>query len=209
MIILGLTGSIGMGKSTAARMLRDMGIPVHDSDQAVHELMDPGGAAVKAVADAFPGCYDFMKKSINRAVLRGMVRNDNEKLDLLESILHPLVVARQQEWLREQRLLGVAVAALDIPLLFETGAESRVDYTIVVTCPEFLQRERVLERDGMTAEDLDFMLNRQMSDAEKRARADFVVQTGNGFAYTRQELQRIVSEIRGQQPRHESHHFPS
>jgi len=117
MIIIGLTGSIGMGKTTTANMLREMHIPVHDSDAAVHELMGPGGAAVKAVADAFPGCYNFIDKSINRRILRGMVRNNNEKLDLLESILHPLVVEKQQEWLREQQLMGVRMAALDIPLI--------------------------------------------------------------------------------------------
>lgn len=207
MIVIGLTGSIGMGKTTTANMLRDMGVPVHDSDAAVHELMGPGGAAVKAVADAFPGCYDILSKSINRRILRGMVRNNNEKLDLLESILHPLVVEKQQAWLREQQLLGVKMAALDIPLLFETHAENRVDYTIAVTCPEFLQRQRVLSREGMTEEDFAFMLNRQMSDAEKCARADYIVHTGNGIAYARQELESIISRIRGNEPRHESRHI--
>ncbi len=207
MIIIGLTGSIGMGKTTTANMLREMGIPVHDSDKAVEELMGPHGAAVKAVADAFPGTYDFINKQINRAALRPMVQNNNEKLDLLESILHPLVVEKQQEWLREQQLLGVKMAALDIPLLFETGAENRVDYTIVVTCPEFLQRQRVLSRKGMTEEFFAFMLSRQMSDAEKCARADYIVHTGNGIPYARQELESIISRIRGNELRHESRHI--
>jgi dephospho-CoA kinase len=135
-------------------------------------------------------------------------------LDLLESILHPLVVGMQQDWLRQQQASGIKVAGLDIPLLFETGAENRVDYTIVVTCPDFLQRERVLKREGekkggMSDEDFAFLLSRQMSDAEKRARADFVVQTGNGLAYTRQELQAIVTRIRGKDPSYESGRFPS
>jgi dephospho-CoA kinase len=209
MIVLGITGSIGMGKTTAANMLRDMGIPVHDSDQAARGLTGPGGRAVAAVAAAFPESWDRAKGSINRAILRGLVRNNPQKLDLLESILHPLVVEAQQDWLREQKSNGVKIAGLDIPLLFETGAENRVDYTIVVTAPEFLQRQRVMGREGMTEEDFAFLLSRQMPDAEKRARADFVVQTGNGLAYTRQELQQIITKIRGNAPSHESRHLPS
>lgn len=214
MIVLGITGSIGMGKTTTANMLRDMGIPVHDSDDAVRQLTNSGGAAVAAVAAAFPETYNSGTNSINRGILRDSVRNNDSKLDLLESILHPLVVGMQQAWLREQQANGIKIAGLDIPLLFETGAENRVDYTIVVTCPDFLQRERVLKREGekkggMSEADFAFLLSRQMSDAEKRARADFVVQTGNGLAYTRQELQGIISKIRGNAPSHESRHIPS
>lgn len=196
MIVLGITGSIGMGKSTVAAMLRDMGIPVHCSDEAVRRLTGPGGPAVGALITVFPEAWDAKKKIIDKARLRALLGYDDAQWDLIESLLHPLVRESQQDFLKTQRLKGVKIAALDIPLLFETGAETRVDYTICVSAPAFLQRQRVLSRPGMTTEDFSFRLSRQMPDAEKRARADFIVQTGAGFGYTRSILEGILRRIR-------------
>lgn len=193
MIVIGITGSIGMGKSTAAAMLMDMGIPVHDSDACVHKLLQPGGAAVAAALEAFPGCGSD-RNGIDRKALRAALGSDHAQWDILESILHPLVQASQQDWLRAQKSLGVKMAALDIPLLFETGAEQRCDYTICVTAPDFVQRQRVLKK--MSEEDFEFRLSRQMPDAEKRQRADYVVQSGAGLAATRAALEAVVRAIR-------------
>lgn len=197
MIVIGLTGSLGMGKTTTAHMLRELGVPVHDSDAAVHRLTAPGGAAVEKVAKAFPGSLDADAKSIDRRKLRALLGRDAEKWKKLEHILHPLVRKSQDDFLRHCRGRGKGIVALDIPLLFETGAERRVDYTICVTAPAFIQRRRALSRPGMTEDDLAFRLSRQMPDAEKRRRADFVVQTGNGRAHTRRALQTILKGLGG------------
>ncbi|HEY8191539.1 MAG TPA: dephospho-CoA kinase [Alphaproteobacteria bacterium] len=193
MIVIGITGSIGMGKSTAAAMFMDMGIPVHDSDACVHELMAPGGVATEAVLDAFPGCGNS-GDGINRKALRAVLGSDHAQWDKLEAILHPLVQESQQVWLRAQKSLGVKMAALDIPLLFETGAEKRCDYTICMTAPDFVQRQRVLKK--MSEADFEFRLSRQMPDADKRARADYVVQSGAGKAEMRSALEAVVRAIR-------------
>lgn len=195
MIVLGLTGSIGMGKTTAADMLRAMGVKVHDSDAAVHALMAPGGAAVAEIARHFAQAVNPETGGIDRAVLRGLIGRDGAQWDRLEKILHPLVRRAQDDFLAACRAEGAAVAVLDIPLLFETGAEARVDRTICVSADAAVQRQRVLSRPGMTAEDFDFRLSRQMPDAEKRRRADFVVETGAGFEETRRALAAVLRAV--------------
>jgi dephospho-CoA kinase len=195
MIVLGLTGSVGMGKSTAAGMLRRLGVPVHDSDAAVHRLMAPKGAAVEAVERAFPG----VRRSdggIDRAVLGGRVFADPAALKRLEAILHPLVRRSQERFLARARARRLPLAVLDIPLLFETGGARRCDTVIVVSAPAFLQRTRVLARPGMTAGRLAAILAKQMPDAEKRRRADHVVPSSLGRAVTFRHLRRIVRQLR-------------
>ena len=194
MIVIGITGSIGMGKSTAAAMLSDMGIPVHDSDACVHRLLAPGGAGVTPVGIAFPKAYDKNTHSVDRRKLRAELGSDHAKWDELESLLHPLVLSSQQDFINEQRSKGVNMVALDIPLLFETNGQQRCDYTIVVSAPDFVQRQRVLQK--MSEEDFVFRLSRQMPDSQKRALADFVVPSGLGMAEMRQELEKAVRKIR-------------
>jgi dephospho-CoA kinase len=196
MITVGVTGSIGMGKSTAARMLRALKIPVHCSDEAVHELLGPHGAGVAAVEAAFPGSRDRKSGATDRAALLRSLGRDHAQWDRLERVLHPLVRERQQRFLRAQRVSGAALVALDIPLLFETGAETRLDYTICVTAPRFLQKMRLRARASFQPQDLDFRLARQLPDREKRRRADFVVQTGLGRAHTFRALRRIVRQLK-------------
>jgi dephospho-CoA kinase len=195
MIILGLTGSIGMGKSTAAAMFRDMGVPVHESDAAVHKLLAPGGACVAPVLQAFPEADDG-QGGIDRAALGRIVFNDAAARKRLEAILHPPVVRLQQEFIAAQKKQGAPVVVLDIPLLYETGAEKRVDYVIVVTAPPEVQRARVLAR-GLTEAQFHARLATQTPDAEKRKKADFVVQTGMGLDYTRAELRSILDRVKG------------
>lgn len=199
MIVIGLTGSIGMGKSTVAAMLEELGVPVHDSDKTVHELMMPGEAGYNAIVAAFP-YFEYPKlykdKVIDRAALGALVFSDDEKREILESILHPLVRESQQKFIRDQKRIGREMAALDIPLLFETGAEARIDFTIVASAPFHVQKERVLARPGMTEEKFESILSRQIPDAEKCARADFVVHTGLGRAQSMKELKLILNEIK-------------
>jgi dephospho-CoA kinase len=209
MIVIGLTGSIGMGKTTAANMLRDMGVPVHDSDAAVHELLAAGGAGVAPVAARFPAAFDSKAQAIRRDVLGRLVFGDPEKRRALEEILHPLVRESQAVFIRGQQRAGIGIVALDIPLLFETGAENRVDCTVVVTAPYEIQRQRVLARPGMDEEQFQKRLASQMSDAEKRKRADFIVQTGVGFAHTRAELAQVLRLIREKGPGNGNRRLPS
>lgn len=195
MIVIGLTGSIAMGKSTAAKMLVDMrGVVVHDSDAAVHRLYnDP--EVIDRVREFFPKSYDSKTGKIDKLKLREELGTDHEKWDTIEDILHPYVRASQQQFLQEQQRLGTRLVILDIPLLFETGAEERVDYTICVSAPEYIQRQRVLQGRGMDEEDFEFRLSRQMPDDEKKRRADFVVQTGVGLAETRKMLHNIIQRL--------------
>jgi dephospho-CoA kinase len=193
MIVLGLTGSVGMGKSTAAAMLRRLGVPVHDADAAVHRLLAPGGAAVAAVAAAFPGTA--AGGGIDRALLGQQVFGDAAALRRLERILHPLVRKSEQRFLKRARARGAPLVALDIPLLFETGGEKRCDAVVVVSAPPFLQRARVLARPGMSEERLRAILAKQVPDAEKRRRADFVVTSGLGRAPTFRGLRRVVRTL--------------
>lgn len=195
MIILGLTGSIGMGKSTATAMLRDLGVPVHCSDEAVHQLLGPSGAAVKSVAAAFPASYDKKRRAINRQILGQLVFGHEPARRQLESLIHPSVVDSQRRFLSQQARARRPLVVLDIPLLFETGAEQRLDYTVVVTAPPFIQRMRVLTRPGMTPEKFSAILASQMPDPEKRRRADFVIDTGLGLAHTRRALRAVLDQI--------------
>ena len=200
MIVLGLTGSIGMGKSTAARMLQAMGAPVCDSDAVVHGLLGRGGRAVPAIDAAFPGVV--IDGAVSRPALGAAVFRDAGALKRLEAILHPMVQAAQRDFLARAARRGAKIAVLDIPLLFETHGERRVDATIVVSAPFAVQRARVLARPGMTAEKFAGILARQMPDAEKRQRADYVVPTGAGRLVTRRALQGIVRDVERRSGRH-------
>ncbi|MEQ8967636.1 MAG: dephospho-CoA kinase [Azospirillaceae bacterium] len=190
MIVLGLTGSIGMGKTTAAGLLRRLGVPVHDADAAVHRLTARHGAALPAIALAFPGVVADGR--LDRRALGARVFGDPAELARLEAILHPLVQTSSRAFLKRCAFAGRRVAALDIPLLFETGAEARCDLVVVVSAPALIQRQRVLSRPGMTPEAFAAVLARQMPDREKRRRADRVVPTGLGLRPTLQGLDAAV-----------------
>jgi len=194
MLVIGLTGSIGMGKSTVAGMLRRLGLPVHDADAAVHGLMEKGGAAVAAVEAAFPGVAE--EGRIDRARLAPKVLGDAVALRRLEAILHPLARASAHAFLARQARLRRPLAVLEIPLLFETGGEKLCDAVIVVSAPTSTQRARVLGRGGMTEARFEAILERQLSDAEKRSRADFVVQTGLSKAHALRQVRGIVKLLK-------------
>lgn len=191
MIVLGLTGSIGMGKSTTARMFAEAGVPVHDSDEAVHRLY--AGAAAPLIEARFPGTV--VDGVVDRDRLGKAVLGDPQALRDLERIVHPLVRADADAFLERHRSAGAPIALLDIPLLFETRGEGRVDRIVVVTAPPQVQRERVMARPGMTSEKFEAILARQTPDAEKRARADFIVDTGAGMDAARHAVARIVAEL--------------
>lgn len=193
MILLGLTGSIGMGKSTAAAMLAGMGARVHDSDRVVHDLLAAGGAGVAPVAALFPDCT--AGDAVDRRKLGARVFGDAAALSALERILHPLVTRDRERQLRGWQRDGVRLGVLDIPLLFETGAESACDHTVLVTAPPFVQKARVMLRPGMTEARFADILARQMPDREKRRRADFVVQTGLSKHNTLCQLRRVVARV--------------
>lgn len=193
MFILGLTGSIGMGKTTAADAFRRLGVPVHDADATVHRLMVAGGLAVPAVSEHFPDC--IQGGVVDRKALGARVFDDDAALKILEGVLHPLVRADEQRFLRQYARRGATLVVLDIPLLFETGAEGRCDAVAVVSAPDFVQRQRVMARPGMTAEKMAAILGRQMADAEKKRRAAFVIQTGQGRADALRTIREIVRLI--------------
>jgi dephospho-CoA kinase len=194
MQILGLTGSIGMGKSTAAAMLRRMGVPVHDADQVVHALTQKGGAAIPAIQAAFPDLVTG--DSLNRPELSRRAFNDPTVLRKLEKILHPLVRAEERKFLDRQRARGAKLVVLDIPLLYETHGERRCDAVLVVSAPRAVQLERVLSRPGMNLTKLAGIEKRQMPDAEKRRRADVVIPTSQGRRATWAALRRAVATYR-------------
>jgi dephospho-CoA kinase len=198
--ILGLTGSVGMGKSTAAAMLRCMGVPVYDADAAVHRMMSRGGIAVAAVAAAFPGVEK--DGAIDRAALGKRVFGKDAAMKRLEAIIHPLVRRDEELFLRRMRRRRVKRVVMDVPLLFESGRQKRYDATLVVTAPAFLQRSRVLARPGMTPARFAAIKARQMPDAEKCRRADFVVPSGLGRALTWRRLRRALCLLGGT-PLHE------
>ena len=200
MIVLGLTGSIGMGKSTAAAMLRRLGVPLFDADHTVHRLLAPGGAAVAPVLAAFPGVVDT-SGGIDRRLLGQQVFGDAPALKRLEQILHPMVRAEERRFLSRARGRREPLAVLDIPLLFETGGERRCDYVLVVSAPARIQRQRVLRRPGMSEIRLAAILQNQMPDREKRRRANFVVPSGLGRALTLRRLRAIVRLFRDAEPR--------
>jgi dephospho-CoA kinase len=191
MFILGLTGSLGMGKSTTARFFAEEGVPVHDADAVVHRLY--AGAAAAAIEAAFPGT--IVGGKVDRTKLAARVLGDGAALARLEAIVHPLVQDAERRLIAEARAGGEKVAVLDIPLLFESGADRRVDAVVVVSAPPEVQRARVLERPGMTVEKLEAILARQMPDAEKRARADFVVDTSQGFDAARAQVRAILAAV--------------
>lgn len=194
MIVLGLTGSIGMGKSTAGKMFREAGVAVHDSDEAVHRLY--AGAAAPLVEAAFPGTT--IDGVVDRAALGKLVFGDPVALKKLEAIVHPLVRADADEFLARQRAAGARLAVLDIPLLFETGGRGRVDKVAVVSAPAEVQRERVLARPGMTAERFEAILAKQVPDAEKRRLADYVIDTRRDFDVTRARIGEIIADLTGE-----------
>lgn len=199
MIVIGLTGSIAMGKTTAAGILRRMGLPVHDADAAVHRLLRKGGTAVAAVEQAFPGTV--LDGAVDREALGRHVFRDLEGLQRLEAIVHPLVRADSDDFLRRCARRRVPMAVLDIPLLFETGRDRDCNTTILVSAPAFLQAQRVLRRPDMTERRLADIRARQMPDHEKRRRADFVVHTGLSRRETLRQFAGIVKLLRFGLPR--------
>jgi dephospho-CoA kinase len=190
MIILGLTGSIGMGKSTTAKLFAEAGVPVYDADATVHSLYE--GEAVPAIEAAFPGTTAGGK--VDRARLSARVVHDQAAMRQLEQIVHPMLGASRQKFLSDAERAGAPVAVVDVPLLFETGGEKRVDAVVVVTTTPEIQRERILSRAGMTPEKLDAILARQLPDAEKRKRAHFVVDTSDGLDPVRARIRDILDE---------------
>jgi len=189
-LIIGLTGSIGMGKTETAKMFAKLGVPVYDSDAAVHRLYEKGGAAVAEIEKAFPGTV--VGGAVDREKLSAIVTADKARLKQLEKIVHPLVA--QGQFLQDNA--GAEMVVFDIPLLYETGAEARLDAVVVVSAPSHIQRARVLARPGMTAEKLDSILERQMSDAEKRAKAHFVIATDKGLDHAFEQVKTVVAALK-------------
>jgi dephospho-CoA kinase len=196
MIVLGLTGSIGMGKSTTAKMFREAGVPVHDSDETVHRLY--AGKAAPLIEEAFPGTV--RDGAVDRALLAAQVLGRPEMMKKLEAIIHPLVRADADAFVAHHRDAGAPLVVLDIPLLFETGGRGRVDKVVIVTAPAEIQRERVLARPGMTEERLVAILASQVPDAEKRRQADFIIDSGQGLESARAEVARIIADLTGDKP---------
>ena len=194
MIVIGLTGSIGMGKSTTTAMFAEAGVPVYDADAEVHRLYAPGGAAVAPIEAAFPGVVK--DGSVDRTALGARVLGDADALKRLEAIVHPLVGANRMGFFQAATASGADMVVLDIPLLFETGGEKNVDAVVVVSAPADMQRERVLARPGMTAEKFEAILAKQTPDAEKRARADFVIDTGQGLEAARRQVMDVIATMR-------------
>ncbi len=199
MFIIGLTGSIAMGKSTTAKLFADAGVPVHDADAAVHRLYE--GEAVPAIEAAFPGATANGK--VDRNVLGQRVMGDAAALKRLEAIVHPLVRASEKRFLAEAERSGARVVVLDIPLLFETGGEARVDAVVVVSAPAEMQRQRALER-GVSVERFEDLLARQVPDSEKRARADFVVDSSQGIEHARRQVDSILAAVADRPPKDRS-----
>jgi dephospho-CoA kinase len=196
MIVLGLTGSIGMGKSTVAGMFIEAGVPVHDADETVHRLY--AGKAAPLIEAAFPGTV--ANGAVDRQALSRRVLGDPAALKRLESIVHPLVRADADAFVAAQRAAGLPLAVLDIPLLFETGGRERVEKVVVVSAPAEVQRRRVLARPGMTAQKFEQILARQVPDAEKRQKADFVIDTSGSFEQTRAAVGRVIAQLTRQKP---------
>jgi dephospho-CoA kinase len=195
--ILCLTGSLGMGKSTAAKFFAEEGVPVHDSDATVHALYE--GEATPLIEAAFPGSTQNGKVDRNR--LAAMVLNDKAALARLEAIVHPMVTASREKFLAEARERGAKVVVFDVPLLFETSAERRCDAVVVVSAPAEIQRKRAFERPGMTDDKLAAILAKQMPDAEKRRRADFILDSSQSFDYARAQIRNILQKIATLSPR--------
>lgn len=194
MIVIGLTGSIGMGKTTTAELFAAEGVPVHDADRVVHDLYR--GEAAHAIEAAFPGTV--IEGEVDRRKLSENLAKNPANFSRLEQIVHPFVRKREGEFLDKQRQARTPIVLLDIPLLFETGADSRVDAVVVASCDENTQRRRVLARPGMTQEKLDLILSRQLPDAEKRARADFIVDTGISIEDATRQVQAILATLQAE-----------
>ena len=192
--MIGLTGSIGMGKTETGKLFARLGIPVHDADDVVHQLYDKDGAAVDAIAREFPGTVQDGR--VMREALAATVAGDEPAFRRLEAIVHPLVREAELECLDDATKRGDDLVVLDIPLLFETGGEKRMDAVVVVSAPPDVQRERVLSRPGMSLEKLEAIHGRQIPDVDKRSRADFVIETDKGLEHAFTEVQRIVAELR-------------
>lgn len=193
MILVGLTGSIGMGKTTTARLFADEGAPVYDADAAVHALYAKGGAAVETVEALFPGVV--VDGAVDRARLSERVLNDPPALKRLEAAVHPMAAAARAAFFEKARADGAKVVVLDVPLLFEIGGDGQMDAVVVVSAPAEVQRERVMARPGMTAEKFEAILARQMPDAEKRERADFVIDTSRGIEAARDQVRAVLARL--------------
>ena len=198
MKLIGLTGSIGMGKSTTAKLFADEGVPIYDADAAVHALYAKGGAAVAPVEAAFAGTV--IDGAIDRERLSAQVLGKPEAMKQLEQIVYPLVAQSRIDFLKAASASGADLAILDIPLLFETGGEAHMDAIIVVSAPADLQRQRVLERPGMTDEKLQAILARQTPDADKRSRAHFVIDTSGGLDHARDQVRSVLASLRSSAP---------
>ena len=196
MLRLALTGSIGMGKSETAKMFKELGIPVFDADAAVHKLYARDGAAVELVDEAFPGTV--VDGTVDRERLSRIVLSDSAAIARLEALVHPLVRQAEQAFLAEAQAGGAEIVLLDIPLLFEVQGEHRADRIVVVSAPAEVQRERVLARDGMTVEKFEAILAKQVPDAEKRARADYIIETDRGLDDARAQVRRLVESLRAE-----------
>jgi dephospho-CoA kinase len=197
MLVIGLTGGIGMGKSAAAERFAEHGIPVFSADGCVHQLYE--GAAVAPVEAAFPGVTK--EGRVDRKLLSERIGGSSARLSQLERIVHPFVIAAEIEFLRAQEKKGAAFAVLEIPLLFETGADARVDVTVVVSAPPEAQRARVLARPGMTADKLEHLLARQLPDAKRRARADFAVDSGTSLHDMKNQIDRLIESLKSREGR--------
>jgi dephospho-CoA kinase len=191
--LVGLTGSIGMGKSETARMFAKLGVPVYDSDAAVHRLYEKDGAAVEPIAKEFPGAVKDGR--VDRGELSRQLAADPAAFKKLEALVHPLVAGEQRMFLEKAERDGAEMVVLDIPLLFETGGHARMDAVVVVSAPHHIQRERVLARPGMTPDKLDQILSRQTPDAEKRARAHFVVETDKGLERAFEDVKKVIADL--------------
>jgi dephospho-CoA kinase len=194
MFVVGLTGSIGMGKSETATLFARLGIPVHDSDAAVHALYAQGGAVVAAIAKAFPGTV--AGGAVDRAALARALKDDAAAFGRLEAIVHPLVAKARRDFIARAAEQGARLVVVDIPLLYESGAERDVDAVVVVSAPAQTQRARVLARPGMNAEKFEALHARQMPDAEKRAKADFVIETGKGLEHAFESVKTVAEALR-------------
>ncbi len=194
MIKLGLTGSIAMGKSETARMFREAGVPVFDADQTVHELYSKGGEGVGPVSAVFPDA--MIEGAIDRHVLGSLVLNNQKKLTKLESIVHPLVQTARQRFMEEAEKNGHDIVVLDIPLLFETGGQDNVDKIVVVSAPADIQRKRALARLEMTEEKFEAILTKQLPDKEKRANADYIVDSSRGLDFAEQQVHDIIASLK-------------
>lgn len=195
MMIVGLTGSIGMGKSATAKMFADLGVPVFDADATVHALQARNGPAIPAIAAAFPGVIS--DGSLDRDALGKIVFADPEAKKRLEAIIHPMVGAARQQFFEQAEAKGHPFVVLDVPLLFETGGNNACDKVVVVSAPADVQRDRVLTRPDMTPEKFENILLRQTPDADKRAAADYIVETDKGFDHARAAVAQIVEELKG------------